>query len=51
MCDVSHLYQIIPTDTCLCMYILYIFMHNIVSRNVISIEYNNAVSYSQKELN
>ena len=49
--NISHLCQIIPTNTCLCMYILYIFMYNIASSNVISIEYNNADSYSKKALN
>ena len=33
------------------MYILYIFMYNIASSNVISIEYNNAESYSKETLN
>ena len=50
MCHVSCLCQIIPYNTCLCMYILYIFMYNIASSNVISIEYNNAESYSKKNI-
>ena len=50
MCHVSRLCQIIPYNTCLCMYILYIFMYNIASSNVISIEYNNAESYSKKNI-
>ena len=50
MCDVSHLCQIIPTNTCLCMYILYIFMYNIALSNVISVEYNNAEKYYKKSI-
>ena len=47
-CDVSHLYQVIPSNTGLCMHILHIFMFNIAFDNVISIEDNNAESYSNK---